>query len=63
VESVRITPEPSEEERRAILAALAEDETGSAAPSAWADVFLDQERSDQNPGQRPEAKRIREAGA
>ncbi len=37
---VRITPEPSEEERKAILAALDEDEEDAQAPASWADAAL-----------------------
>jgi hypothetical protein len=33
--AVEITPQPSDEERRAILAALAEEDAESAAPSPW----------------------------
>jgi len=32
---VEITPEPSEEERRAILQALREEQRAVAAPSPW----------------------------
>jgi hypothetical protein len=32
---VQITPEPTEEERRAILEALEEEARSSAAPSPW----------------------------
>jgi hypothetical protein len=32
---VEITPEPSEEERRAILEALREDERQESAPTPW----------------------------
>jgi hypothetical protein len=32
---VEITPEPSEDERRAILEALEKESRGAAAPSAW----------------------------
>ena len=37
---VRITPEPTEEERKAILAALAEDAAAEDALSPWADAAL-----------------------
>ena len=33
--AVEITPEPSDEERKAILEALAEEEAGTAPPSPW----------------------------
>ena len=33
--TVEISPEPSDEEREAILEALAEDEAETAAPSPW----------------------------
>ena len=33
--SVEITPEPSDDERKAILAALAEEEADGAAPTPW----------------------------
>jgi hypothetical protein len=33
--AVEITPEPSEQERKAILEALAADEARTAAPSPW----------------------------
>jgi hypothetical protein len=39
VESVHITPEPADEERRAIVAALAA-EAAERASSPWADVLL-----------------------
>jgi len=37
--AVEITPEPSDEERKAILEALAEEESGgrAAAPETWGD--------------------------
>jgi len=36
--AVEITPQPSDEERKAILEALAEDSGGrAAAPQAWGD--------------------------
>ncbi len=37
---LEITPEPSEEERRAIAAALAEEETDQNADSPWAQALL-----------------------
>jgi hypothetical protein len=40
VESVRIAPEPGAEERQAILAALAAEESERSASSAWADALL-----------------------
>ena len=40
VVEVEITPEPSEEERRAILAALAEEEAGPRPDSAWTRSLL-----------------------
>jgi hypothetical protein len=40
VESVRIAPEPGADEREAILAALAEEESERSASSAWADALL-----------------------
>jgi len=33
--AVEISPEPSEEERKAILEALAEEQAQTAAPSPW----------------------------
>lgn len=33
--AVEISPEPSDEERKAILEALAEEEATAAAPSPW----------------------------
>jgi hypothetical protein len=33
--AVEISPEPSDEEREAILEALAEEESGTAAPGPW----------------------------
>jgi hypothetical protein len=39
-ESVDITPEPDEAERKAILAALAADESTRPRRSAWADSSL-----------------------
>jgi hypothetical protein len=47
---VEITPEPSEEERRAILEALLEEERRGAPPSPWRRVGLGpgpQEEDDQ----------------
>jgi hypothetical protein len=38
---VEITPEPSEEERRAILEALAAEEAETAAPSPWRAAALE----------------------
>jgi hypothetical protein len=38
--SVRITPEPGEAERKAILAALAAEEAEQAAASEWAGALL-----------------------
>ena len=43
-----ITPEPDEETRRAILAALAEDEFEHPAASAWAEQILPR-REDEQP--------------
>jgi hypothetical protein len=40
VTSVEITPEPDEAERKAILAALAEEEADRPAESAWAEALL-----------------------
>lgn len=40
VVEVEITPEPSEEERQAILAALAEEEDGARPDSAWTRSLL-----------------------
>ena len=37
---VEITPEPTDQERRAILEALAEEEVLAAAPSPWRRVGL-----------------------
>ena len=39
-ESADITPEPDEDEREAILAALAADETAAPAASGWAGTLL-----------------------
>jgi hypothetical protein len=33
--ALEISPEPSDEERKAILEALAEEEAGTAPPSPW----------------------------
>ena len=33
--AVEISPEPSEDERKAILEALADEDAGSASPSPW----------------------------
>ena len=38
--SVEIAPEPDEAERKAILAALAEEEADRPADSAWAEALL-----------------------
>jgi hypothetical protein len=40
VESVEITPEPDEAERKAILAALAQDDADRPSGSAWAAALL-----------------------
>jgi hypothetical protein len=40
VKPVEITPEPDEAERRAILAALADEDAEKPAESAWADALL-----------------------
>jgi hypothetical protein len=40
VKPVEITPEPDEAERAAILAALAEEDAGRPAGSAWAEATL-----------------------
>jgi hypothetical protein len=40
VTSPEIAPEPDEAERKAILAALAAEETERSASSAWADALL-----------------------
>jgi hypothetical protein len=40
VKPVEITPEPDEAEREAILAALADEDVGRAAGSAWAAAIL-----------------------
>ena len=37
---VEITPEPDEAERKAILAALAEEDADEPGGSAWADALL-----------------------
>jgi hypothetical protein len=40
VVAVEITPEPGEAERKAILAALAEEDADRPAASAWAEALL-----------------------
>jgi hypothetical protein len=40
VELADITPEPDEDERAAILAALAAEAAAEPAPSGWADALL-----------------------
>ena len=44
---VEISPEPSDEEREAILAALAEEERGLAGVQAWRRAALAFEQDDQ----------------
>jgi hypothetical protein len=40
VTPVEITPEPDEPERKAIVAALAEEDAGRPARSVWAEAIL-----------------------
>jgi hypothetical protein len=47
--ALEISPEPSEEERRAILEALAEEEAHSAAPSPWRAAGLGPGPEDEEP--------------
>jgi hypothetical protein len=44
--AVEITPEPSDEERKAILEALAEEEAQTAAPTPWRAAGLGPEPDD-----------------
>jgi hypothetical protein len=48
VVSALITPEPDEEERKAILAALAAEEAERSAASEWADSLLPAPGADTN---------------
>ena len=47
--AVEISPEPSEAERKAILAALAEEQAQTAAPSPWRAAALGPGPEDEEP--------------
>jgi hypothetical protein len=47
VETTRITPEPDEAERKAILAALAADDAEQPAVSEWAAALLPAREDDE----------------
>ena len=47
--AVEISPEPSEEERKAILEALAEEQAQTAAPSPWRSAGLGPGPEDDEP--------------
>jgi hypothetical protein len=49
VVSVRITPEPGDAEREAILAALAAEEAERPAVSGWAETLLPERDHDGEP--------------
>ncbi|HEX3455373.1 MAG TPA: hypothetical protein VHS03_12160 [Gaiellaceae bacterium] len=49
MQATRITPEPDESERRAILAALAGEEADRAAVSEWAAALLPRDDEQRDP--------------